>query len=71
VVYNEAMLSLLFWAFVLVLGLSYFGISLQAILGSSTGQANIAYLYNLLLQGWQVVAPYVQPFLTFLQNIKP
>lgn len=67
----KLMLSLLFWAFVLVLGLSYFGISLQAILGSSTGQANIAYLYNLFMDLWQQIWPYIQPFATFLQNLKP
>jgi hypothetical protein len=65
------MLHLLFWVFILILGLSYFGISLQGILGSPTGQANIAYLYDLLLQVWYWALPYIQPFLTFLSNLKP
>jgi hypothetical protein len=65
------MLHLLFWIFILLLGLSYFGISIQAILGSSTGQANIAYLSHLVSQAWHLVLPYVQPFLTFLSNLNP
>ena len=65
------MLSLVFWAFILVLGLSYFGISVQAILSSPAGQANIAYLYGLFMDLWQQIWPYIQPFATFLQNLKP
>lgn len=63
------MLSLIFWLFVLVLGLSYFGISIQAILSSPAGEANIAYLSNLLSHIWAWLSPYIQPFLTYLQNL--
>ena len=65
------MLHLLFWTFVFVLGLSYFGISIQSILSSPAGQANVVYLYNLLLQAWHAVLPYIQPFLDILKSIKP
>jgi hypothetical protein len=64
------MLHLIFWAFILVLGLSYFGISVEAILHSPTGQENIAYISHLLSQGWLWLEPYVQPIIATLQNSK-
>lgn len=50
------MLKLIFWVAVLVLALSFFGISIQAIVNSPTGQENFGYLYNLLLVGWRWIA---------------
>ncbi|MDP2655581.1 MAG: hypothetical protein Q8P17_03550 [bacterium] len=47
------MFKLIFWLFVLILALSFFGISIQAIINSPAGQENISYVFNLLAQGWQ------------------
>ncbi len=47
------MLNLLFWIFVLVLGLSFFGISIKAIIESPAGQSNFGYLLHLLSLLWQ------------------
>jgi hypothetical protein len=47
------MVKLIFWIIVLVLALSFFGISIQAIINSPAGQANIQYIFNLIGQGWQ------------------
>ncbi len=47
------MFKLIFWIFVLFLALSYFGISIEAIISSPAGQANIAYLLHIFSQGWQ------------------
>ncbi len=41
------------WVLILILALSFFGISIQAIVNSPAGQANFAYLANLLHQVWQ------------------
>ncbi len=46
------MFGLIFWIFLLVLGLSFFGISLKAIIESPAGQANFAYLFHFLSIGW-------------------
>ncbi len=46
------MFRLLFWLFVLFLALSFFGISIQEIFESPAGQANIAYLGQLVHLGW-------------------
>lgn len=52
--YNEpTMIRTIFWALVFLLALSFFGISLQAIVSSPAGQANFAYINNLLSQVWQ------------------
>lgn len=64
------MLHLIFWVFILVLGLSYFGISIQGILSSPAGQANIAYLSHLLSQFWLWLSPYIQPLVTYIQHLK-
>lgn len=60
VVYCSYMLKLIFWILVLLLALSFFGISLEKIITSPAGQANIAYLMNLLTQAWQWFANFFQ-----------
>ncbi len=40
------------WVVAGVLALSFFGISLQAIVNSPAGQENFAYLWYLLVAGW-------------------
>lgn len=52
-VYNDSMFKLIFWIFVLILALSFFGISIQAILTSPAGQANVSYVLHLLDVSWQ------------------
>jgi hypothetical protein len=53
-------LKLAFWIVVLVLALSFFGISIQAIVNSPAGQANFAYLFDLLSQFWSWLMDLVQ-----------
>ncbi|KKW39811.1 MAG: hypothetical protein UY89_C0013G0018 [Parcubacteria group bacterium GW2011_GWA1_54_9] len=57
------MLNLVFWVFIFVLGLSFFGISLEAIVNSPAGQENFSYLLYLLSQIWQWL-------IMFIQNLK-
>ena len=58
----SVMLHLAFWIFVLLLALSFFGISLQAIINSPAGQENFAYAYDLLLQAWHWIVAFVSQF---------
>ena len=53
------MFKLIFWLFVLFLALSFFGISIQAIINSPAGQANVAYIFHLLDQGWQWIISFI------------
>ena len=48
-----------FWIFVLLLALSFFGISIQAIINSPAGQANFGYLLHVLSQGWQWLTEWI------------
>ena len=51
----------IFWVFILVLALSFFGISIQAIVNSPAGQENFGYVINLLSQGWQWATLWIRP----------
>ena len=53
------MVRTIFWFFVLFLALSFFGISIRAIIESPTGQANLAYLTLLAVSAWQWFVQYV------------
>lgn len=48
--------------FVLVLALSFFGISIQKIVESPAGQANIAYVYHLLSGLWDWIVGFALRF---------
>ncbi len=56
-----SLVKLAFWTVVLVLALSFFGISIQAIVNSPAGQANFAYLSGLLSQFWHWATYWVRP----------
>lgn len=47
------MFKLIFWIFILFLALSYFGISIETIINSPAGRANLTYLIHVSYQGWQ------------------
>lgn len=53
------MLRLIFWLFVLILALSFFGISIQAIVNSPAGQENIQYIGNLLSRAWKWIIGWI------------
>jgi hypothetical protein len=53
------MLRLLFWLFVLFLALSYLNISIESILHSPAGQANLHYLAELALRAYAWIAAHV------------
>jgi len=47
-----SVLHVAFWAFVLFVALSFFGISIRAIIESPAGQENLAYLAYLAISAW-------------------
>lgn len=49
------MLKLVFWVIVGVLALSFFGISLESIITSPSGQENFAYLWHLAVSAWDAI----------------
>lgn len=59
------MFKMIFWLFVLFLALSFFGISIKAIITSPAGQANLAYIAYLIISGWQWLAGHFNAILSF------
>jgi hypothetical protein len=55
------MLRIVFWVFIFFLALSFFGISLEKIITSPAGQANINYILNLLTQLWLWATFWIRP----------
>ncbi|HUY05407.1 MAG TPA: hypothetical protein VMV62_01680 [Candidatus Paceibacterota bacterium] len=56
-----ATLRTIFWALVLLLALSFFGISIREIVNSPAGQANFSFIHSLLLQAWQWATFWIRP----------
>jgi hypothetical protein len=46
------MLKVIFYVVVIVLVLSFFGISLQHLIEAPTTQSNFSYVWSLVLDGW-------------------
>lgn len=57
------MANLILWLFILILGLSFFGISIEAIIESPAGQANFGYLLHLLSNLWDTVSTFINHFI--------
>lgn len=58
------MAKLIFWLFVLFLALSFFGISIESIIQSPAGQANLAYVGQLLTDLWNLITTKAQALLS-------
>lgn len=46
------MIRTIFWAFVLLLALSFFGISIRSIVMSPAGQENFGFVIHYILMAW-------------------
>jgi len=57
------MFRLIFLILVFLLALSFFGISIQAIVNSPAGQANFSYVANLLSDLWHWITELVHTFI--------
>lgn len=64
------MVKLLILVIIAVLVLSFFGITIQSVVQSPAGQANFAYLWSLVLMGWNWLVSFVQSNSGSLQNVK-
>jgi hypothetical protein len=54
---------------IIVLVLSFFGISIQNIINSPTGQENFGFLWSLIKDGWEIIKDGWEAFTTFLHNL--
>jgi hypothetical protein len=56
------LLHLIFWGAVLFLGLSFFGISVEKVIESPAGQANLAYITYIGISFWHWLLGYAGQF---------
>lgn len=63
------MIRILFYTVIVVLILSFFGVSLQSIIDSPTGQENIAYVAGLFVWLWHAVVNAAQEALAWLVGL--
>lgn len=60
------MLRLILLLIVIILVLSFFGISLQSVITSPTAHANFTYAWQLVVNGWNLI---VQFFMSSMNNL--
>lgn len=54
---------------ILVLALSYFGISIRNIVESPTGSENFSYVWGLVQNGWEILVAWVTGFAEHVRNV--
>jgi len=47
---------------ILILALSYFGVSIRHIVESPSGMDNLAYVWGLVMNGWNIVIAWITGF---------
>jgi len=47
---------------ILILALSYFGVSIRQIVESPSGMDNLAYVWGLVMNGWNIVTAWITGF---------
>lgn len=62
--YTIAMLRILFWTVIVVVFLSFFGISIQSLFENEQTQNNFAFVFDLVEQGWDTVWAAISGFIT-------
>ncbi len=58
------MVRLIIWVIIGLLALSFFGVSLQALVENPTNQNNMQYLGNMLEDGWDYMVAWVEALIT-------
>ena len=58
------MVRLVIWVIIGLLALSFFGVSLQALVENPTNQSNMSYLTNMLETGWEYMVEWVEALIS-------
>jgi len=58
------MLRIIFWAVIAILFLSFFGISLQALIENPTTQSNLSFAWELVREGWRIILAWIESIRT-------
>lgn len=54
---------------ILILALSYFGISLRDVAQSPTGQENFSFVWGYIQEGWEIITTWLATFLAAVKNV--
>jgi hypothetical protein len=69
------MLRIIFWVVVIVLFLSFFGISIQGLIEDPTTQTNFDFIWDLFEEGWNaiwgLVSGFVEAVVGFIMSFIP
>lgn len=63
------MIRLVFWTVVIVLFLSFFGISVQSLFESPLAQNNLAYLWDLIVFGFRYIISIAAPVIAWIVHL--
>lgn len=74
-VYTTHMLRIVFWTVVVVLFLSFFGVSVQSLYESPTTQTNFGFVLGLVEEGWNTIWNFISGLVMgvvdFIQELLP
>lgn len=63
------MVRIIFFTLVVILLLSFFGVSIESVVKSPMGQANFSYVGDLLQQGWHDLVSFVNSLISSIQHL--
>jgi hypothetical protein len=73
--YTIAMLRIIFWTVIVVVFLSFFGISIQSLFENDQTQSNFSFVFDLVEQGWDIiwgsVSGIIMPIVEFITEQLP
>ena len=56
---------------ILILALSFFGISIRSIVQSPTGHDNFAFMWQLIRTGWHILVGWIEEIIATFQAVLP
>ena len=63
------MIRFILLGIVLIIALSYFGISIRHIVESPTGQDNFTFVWAFIKDGWSIIVGWLAQFLAAIKNV--
>jgi len=54
---------------ILVLALSYFGISIRGVVESPTGQDNLSFVWANIKEGWDIIVTWITALIQSIKNV--
>lgn len=63
------MIRIAFWTVIIVLFLSFFGISVQSLFESPLAQNNLSYVWNLVVSGFRFIVTLVAPVIEWIVRL--